>query len=380
MLGIVAERAENRIDRGFLRVQRALGTMNRPVIAAYDGFGDARTLHLTGRVLEDKGISSPTDGGTWLDNLRMMYRRTASEEIPKAVVEAAFEGTAVRATTDEEGYFRFTFRPGQPLPGIWVPVELKLIAPVHSSGPVSGAGSVMIPPATAKFGVISDLDDTVVHTDVTSLVKMVRILALTNARTRMPFAGVAAFYRALHNGTNPIFYLSSSPWNLYDLLHDFLEFQGIPRGPLFLRDWGVSAKELLPLSHMDHKLEGIRRILEFYPSMPFILIGDSGQQDPEIYLEVVKQYGPRILAVYIRNVRPDLTDRVTAIEKLFREAVVQNISLKLVPDTVGAARDAADHGWIDPAALPEIGGETKQDKAPAETSLDIVSETEDRAG
>jgi len=379
-LGIAAEFLEHRVDGAFVRVQRALGTMDRPIIAAYDGFGDARTLHLTGRVLEDKGISCPTDSGSWLDNLRMMYRRAASEEIPGALVEAEFEGTAVRAKTDDEGYFEFTFRPAQQYPAMWVPVELRLIAPMHKSGPVAGKGSVMVPPAPAKFGVISDLDDTVLHTDVTNLVKMARILALSNARTRMPFAGVAAFYRALHNNINPIFYLSSSPWNLYDLLHDFLEFQSIPRGPLLLRDWGISAKEFLPLSHTDHKLAGIRRILEFYPQLPFILIGDSGQQDPEIYLDVVKQYGERILAVYIRNIRPDLTDRVSAIEKLFKEALIQNISLKLVPDTVGAARDAAEHGWIDAAALPEIGGETRQDKAPAETSHDIVSEKTDRVG
>ena len=384
-LGIAAEAIERRIDRAVVRTRRAVGTLGRPLIAAYDSYGNGQRLYLTGRVLEDKGIRCPTDAGTLLDNLRMTYRRIASEEIPDAVVEAQFERSAVRATTDEEGYFEFTFTPRQPLPQdeLWLPLELKLIAPVHRPGPVSTTGRVMIPPPSARFGVISDIDDTVVHTDVTNMVKMARILAVGNARTRMPFAGVAAFYRALHSGAggtelNPIFYLSSSPWNLYDLLHDFLEFQSIPHGPLLLRDWGVSAKEFLPLSHMDHKLIAIRKILEFYPALPFILIGDSGQQDPEIYLEVVKEFPSRILAVYIRNIRPDRADRVTAIQKLFTEAVVQGISLKLVPDTIGAARDAAEHGWISDASLPDVGGETRQDKAAPETSLDIVDEKTDR--
>jgi phosphatidate phosphatase APP1 len=380
-LGIAIEAVERRIDRTWVRTKRRFGWLDRPLIAAYDSYGNEKTLFLKGRVLEDKAIRSPADRGSLVDNFRMMYRRAASSEIPDAIVEADFEGSAKRAETDEEGYFGFTFEPSQPAPenSLWVRVELKLIAPVHASGPVTATGRVMVPPRTAHFGIISDLDDTVVHTDVTHLVKMVRTLALSNARTRLPFAGVAAFYRALHGGVtgtelNPIFYLSSSPWNLYDLFHDFLDFQGIPTGPLLLRDWGVSAKEFLPLSHLDHKLEAIRGILEFYPALPFILIGDSGQQDPEIYLSIVKEYPSRILAVYIRNVRPDLTARTTAIQKLFTEAVVQGISLKLVSTTVEAARDAADHGWINPASLPEIGGEARKDVTPGDKIVDRPSD------
>jgi phosphatidate phosphatase APP1 len=62
---------------------------------------------------------------------------------------------------------------------------------------------------------------------------------LSNARTRKPFSGVAALYRALHRGRNPFFYVSNSPRNLYVPLVEFLQRQGLPAGPLLLRDYGL---------------------------------------------------------------------------------------------------------------------------------------------
>ena len=136
------------------------------------------------------------------------------------------------------------------------------------------------------------------------------------------FPGVAAFYRALERGAggseaNPIFYVSSSPWNLHDVIADFLDAQEIPVGPMLLRDWDIG-REMMRTR--QYKLAQIREIMGTYPSLPFILVGDSGQEDPEIYGELVTEFPGRILAIYIRNVSPHperlasiraLADRVT---------------------------------------------------------------------
>jgi phosphatidate phosphatase APP1 len=115
---------------------------------------------------------------------------------------------------------------------------------------VSADGHILVPPAASQFGVISDVDDTILVSGVTNLLRMARLAFLNNARTRLPFAGVAAFYRALQSGPestlfNPVFYVSSSPWNLYDLLVDFCAVQGIPKGPFMLRDVGVDEDKFL---------------------------------------------------------------------------------------------------------------------------------------
>jgi phosphatidate phosphatase APP1 len=215
--------------------------------------------------------------------------------------------------------------------------------------------------------VISDLDDTVIRTGVTSKLRMARTVLFGNARTRAPFPGVAAFYRALQQGSgaapfNPIFYVSSSPWNLHDLLAEFLSLQKIPLGPLLLRDWGLSG-EVLPTSNEQHKMRAIERIMTHFPTLPFILVGDTSQEDPEIYSRVVQTYPNRIPAVYIRNVeaRPE---RVEAIRALAAEVEKAGSALVLADDTLAAAEHALSRGWIAPAALAEIRAEADASTQP----------------
>jgi phosphatidate phosphatase APP1 len=189
------------------------------------------------------------------------------------------------------------------------------------------------------------------------------MVLLENALTRLPFPGVAAFYRALERGAtgaeaNPIFYVSSSPWNLYDMIDGFLAAQKIPPGPLLLRDWDLGR---LNERHARHKGAVIREIFDTYPELPFLLVGDSGQEDPEIYTDLVREHPHRVKAVYIRNVAPN-AERMERIQRLAREVTDAGSTLVLADDTLAAARHAALHGWIASDTLTEIGGEKQEDE------------------
>jgi phosphatidate phosphatase APP1 len=181
---------------------------------------------------------------------------------------------------------------------------------------------------------------------------MGREVLFGNAHTRIPFPGVGAFYRALHDGGNPLFYVSSSPWNLYDVLSQFLHLHRIPAGPMDLRDWGIASSGSIG-GHHGHKRAAIDRILATYPRLPFILVGDSGQEDPEIYRSVVHDHPERVLAIYIRSVVPDRA-RIDAVEVLGQELADHGIDLVLAHDTVDAARHAAARGWIPAAAVESV--------------------------
>src|SRR4029077_19687426 len=98
-------------------------------------------------------------------------------------------------------------------------------------------------------------------------------------------------------------------------------------------------------------------ILDAYPWMRFILVGDSGQEDPEIYASIVREYAGRILAVYIRDVSRN-AERSASISALAEEMAGSQCSLVLAADTLTVARHAAQHGWIDAACLTEIARET----------------------
>jgi phosphatidate phosphatase APP1 len=127
-------------------------------------------------------------------------------------------------------------------------------------------------------------------------------------RSRVAFPGVAALNKAPHRGVsggevNPMLYVSRGPWSLYEVLDEFFHLHGIPVGPiLFLREWGLTHSRPRPRRAHDHKLALIRRMLARYRDRPFILIGNSGQRDTEIYTQVVREHPGRVLAIYIRNV------------------------------------------------------------------------------
>ncbi len=366
-----ANDAEYQFDRLKYRFHERYGHKEPVMIQPYRGYGTEQKIYLKGRVLENKGIRSAMENDTLWDNLVNMYKRFDSTEIPYAQVRARIQGQEQTATANEEGFFEFWLASSQPLSGdqLWQQVELELIAPLRPEESVPQAiGEILVPPPTARFGVISDIDDTVVQTDAAHLLHMARTVFLGNARTRLPFKGAAAFYRALFNGlsgqeANPLFYVSSSPWNLYDLFSDFFHLQAIPIGPvLFLRDWGLTENEILPVKNREFKLSVCKEILDFYTHLPFILVGDSGQEDPEIYRELVGLYPKRILAIYIRNVSRNLT-RPKAVEKLAEEVVAAGSTLILAKDTLPLARHAISQGWISAAAFPEIQAEKKAAEA-----------------
>jgi phosphatidate phosphatase APP1 len=360
--------AEQHFDSLKHRLVRRLSLLGPVMILPYRGFGDNHEIYLRGRVLKDKNIKAPMDNDTTWRNLLSAYKRFHSLEVPGIRVRASFKGTQQEAVTDAEGYFEFQIRPEQPLaPGrAWHEVELELIDPgIRDNEPIRATGHVLTPTLGSDFGVISDVDDTILRTDATSLLRMARLTFLGNARTRLPFEGVAAFYRALQSGPesslfNPIFYVSSSPWNLYDLLVDFCSIQGIPKGPFLLRDFGIRQAKFLKNGHHAHKTEQIRLIMETCAELPFILIGDSGQHDPEIYLDVIREYPGRILACYIRDVSIK-TQRDEAVQAIADQAKALGVEMLLVADTAAAAEHAVQRGFIDPDTLPDIYAEKAED-------------------
>jgi phosphatidate phosphatase APP1 len=175
--------------------------------------------------------------------------------------------------------------------------------------------------------------------------------------TRRTFEGAAAFYRALQRGPdgeahNPFFYVSSSPWNLYDFLISFLEKNNLPDGPLFLRDIGLSRNQVGGGRHESHKLEQIKKVMHTYPSLAFVLVGDSGQKDPEIYRQAIETYPGRVRAVYIRDVSAGSRDK--EVERLAAKVSEQDVDLVLGEHTDVFAAHAQTIGLVAAEAEQEV--------------------------
>ena len=337
-------------------------------ILAYRGYGNAVQAHVYGRVVQRSGVTASSDKDTVLTNLLNTYRRVDADPLPRAGVNVTFGSASTSMSADNEGYFGgwVTSEPAE-LTSEWhtygVGLERKVADKTES---IEGSGEILVPPKSATFAVISDIDDTVIQSRVSNFIQAARTVMLGNARTRLPFHGVAAFYRALREGVsggenNPVFYVSSSPWNLYDVIAEFMELQSIPKGPILLRDWDVSLGALASSRHFEHKGVAIRNVIQLYPQFRFVLIGDTSQHDPEIYRKIVAEFPDRVSAIYIRDVTGN-AQRTAAVQKLADEVRESNSTLVLAPDTLGAARHAVEHGLISSVSLPEIGEEKREDE------------------
>jgi phosphatidate phosphatase APP1 len=361
------------------QARRSAGVIGRVVsrdpiqVVGYRGYGAADRALVLGRVLQDEGVRAPEPTQSRWRNLIASLRRIESDPLPFARVRARLahgDAKPHELVADEEGFLRHWLATTGSASLGWQTVTLELADPPNGVA-IETTAQVLTPASTATFGVVSDMDDTVLQSEVTSFLRAARMVLLENALTRLPFPGVAALYRALEAGAtgaeaNPIFYVSSSPWNLYDVIDGFLAAQRIPIGPVLLRDWDLGR---LTERHARHKGTVIREIFDTYPELPFILVGDSGQEDPEIYTSLVRENPGRVKAVYIRNVTPNV-ERTDRIKALAREVTAAGSTLVLADDTLAVAKHAALHGWIASDALAEIGGEKRDDEGATSAKAD----------
>lgn len=347
-----------------LRVEDRLGMLDPVQLLAFRSFGTPTLLHVRGRVRERTGVEGTTEHSSLWRNVSNTLHRMESDEIPGARVRASLGGRTWETTTDGEGYFVLDVEPDEPLEPGWHDVEVALVESVGRPASSCVKAPVLVPSPHAEFGVISDVDDTVIRTRSTDLLRELRIVFGKGARDRVAFPGVPALYRALARGPdgrgqNPVFYVSMSGWNLYDLLEEFLRMNDIPSGPLFLSDLRIIEGRSEVMGSARHKWDAIDLLMRVYPELEWVLIGDSGMHDAELYREVVERHPGRVRAVYIHDVSPPRRDdEVARIGRTLREE--HDVPLLRMENTLRAAEHARDHGLITAAAVDEVRREVER--------------------
>jgi len=152
----------------------------------------------------------------------------------------------------------------------------------------------------AGLSVISDIDDTIKISQVRDRKALV---ANTFLRPFQPVPGMAELYRGL--GPDAAFhYLSASPWQLYEPLADFLREGGFPLGTFHLKPFRLTDASLFDLFGLQegYKTAVIEELLAAFPGRRFLLVGDTGEQDPEIYGHVARKHPEQVAGIFLRNV------------------------------------------------------------------------------
>jgi phosphatidate phosphatase APP1 len=363
-LHALAVETEDRLDAARNRLRTRLGLDRPRHIAAYRGYGDARGIELMGRVLADRPHTGPREDDPWWDNLLDTYRRFESDEVPGAALRLRFRERSVDLVSDEEGYYEARLDvDASPTDSPWENAMVSL-----SDGTLATPQPVLQVAADAKLGVISDIDDTVLQSSITDWKTAAQLAFLHNARTRKPLNGVAQLYQSFQSGVagdraRPIFYVSSSPWNLYDLLEDFMELNAIPCGPILLRDLGIDRSKLFKSTGHGHKLARAIALIERFPHLRWVLVGDSGQADAELYAEAARSHGDRIAAIYIRDVDPDVDSPLDASVDAHIERVVgTSVPMLRVGNSAAIAEHAASLGLLDNRALATVARDVHRDQ------------------
>ncbi|QJQ97072.1 DUF2183 domain-containing protein [Halomonas sp. PA5] len=335
------------------------------VIHPYRGYGSQQEAFLMGRVFRQASLGQVIPRRGALRDTADVIRRIARRGLADVAVRVTLGDNVITVTTDRDGYFNAHLPLDHLLPGqqTWHQAELHVEALNES---VSSFAEVYIPPPDTDLVVISDIDDTVMFTGVADKLRMLYRLFVEKAHHRTAFPGVAAFYQALYVGHDgearrPILYVSRGPWSIYEVLETFFQLNRIPVGPiLFLREWGLSWRHPWPRRAEEHKYELITRMLALFEDMPCVLIGDSGQHDPEVYTRIVKEYPERVKAIYIRSI-DQRANRERAIDKLRDEIRHIDCELLLAADSGAMAEHAHRLGYISASGLQQVHEDAREE-------------------
>ncbi len=325
-------------------------------IIAFHSYSTNTHFYLRGRALEDENIDLQQQG--LLRLLINSWKRMESDEIKHVDVNIKLsDGTIINTKTDDHGYFiaKFIHKNLLELANDegWVLAEVsygdlnfKRTIQKENRFPAE----VLVPSQQAEYGVVSDIDDTILHTGVVSRLKwkLIYNTFFKSAKRRKSLEGAAEFYHLLHRGVsgnnaNPIFYVSHSPWNLYLYLELFLKQNNFPKGPILLRsfEYFTSRKKRKTGPRKKHE---IINLLETYQGLPFILIGDGGEHDLDIYIELTKQYPDRVKAIYVRSVTHK--KKMLRIQNLINN--YKDVPVLIVDSSQQAIDHAREYGFIRP--------------------------------
>lgn len=271
------------------RIATATGAV--PTIVAYAGYGSTSWVRVLARV-----VLMRTSGTTTTGTVRG-WRAFMSVPVRNSQIEVELDGVTHLVQADAGGLVDVVLESSLP-PG-WHTITLR------SANAEPAEARIQIVDPDARFGIVSDIDDTVM---VTALPRP--LLALWNTlvlseRARTPTPGMAVMLDRVvaHNPGAPILYLSTGAWNVAPALARFLARNLYPDGVLLLTDWGPSRQHWFR-SGPQHKLRNLARLAEEFPDIKWLLIGDDGQHDPAIYAEFARNHPTQTAAIAIRQLSP----------------------------------------------------------------------------
>jgi phosphatidate phosphatase APP1 len=279
------------------REKRARRRGLTPTVIPYAGYGGSGWIRVLGRVLLTvPAVTSEDEQGLKNRNVRG-WRSFTSVPVDDVSVIVTAGGRDFRVKAGRGGVV--DSRIDVDLPIGWNTISIR----TDESDPVDAPVHVVDP--SIRIGLLSDIDDTVMVTALPRPFLAAWNTFVLNEHARRPVAGMAVMYERLvraHPGA-PVIYLSTGAWNVAPTLTRFLSRNLYPSGALLLTDWGPTHDRWFR-SGRDHKQSSLRRLATEFPDIRWVLVGDDGQHDEELYGEFLHEHENNVAAVCIRRLSP----------------------------------------------------------------------------
>ena len=264
-------------------------------IIIYPAFISNNGGTIEGRIIKQRKMRQFSFEDGWRRNLTrslslMINRERKCVPFSLTLGEHQFAGI-----TDDEGYIKVII-PANSLAQGWQKITVKSTFSQHE-------GQCLVIGEQVTSGVITDLDDTILVSEVTKKLRLITNTFFKNPLQREAVIGAAQIYHQLiaRHPHTPIFYLSATPRQLFHFVQGFLQHYHFPAGLIITRR--LTRDEAGDSMHVKtYKIERITAIFNALPHVKFKLIGDDGEHDPDIYHEIQSRFPQQVEGVWIRRI------------------------------------------------------------------------------
>ncbi|MGS2741456.1 App1 family protein [Sinomicrobium sp. M5D2P17] len=296
----------------------------------YRSYANSREIVVMGHIFKKYTPDIFDLDKRWYKHAWAVIRMFSIKTITNVEVTFRFKDLEVRTRTLDDGHFGFTVPYDDDLESGWHHFMIETTI----DGITRKNEGEFVKPYAGEYGVISDIDDTFLLSHSGNIFKKLYVLLTKNINKRHVFEEVVDHYRLLNilgredkDTNNAFFYVSSSEWNLYNFIIRFTQLHQFPKAVLILKDIKTGIADFLFTGGGDHnhKFYKIKHLVEFYPELRFVLLGDDSQQDPFIYENISKIFPEHISTVYIRKTKRNKSKK--KVEKAL--ATMQKMGIKV---------------------------------------------------
>jgi len=267
-------------------------------VEIYSCYGNSRHIVIDGRVFDSKEKLKYEKSDTLFTNLKNKLSQIFNDEKENAEITISINQNKYQIISDQEGYYSFELSTQQDSFRNNQTIQVSI-----NGGKTVASCRAFIPSKDEQVGVISDFDDTLVISDVVDKISLIKNLLFKNYKQRTLVKEMQEIINSIiTDSIRAFFVITGSPKQLHNAINNFLDYHNFPKRTIITKKLHGDNSDPI-FDQLEYKFEKVRNIILLYPHIKWVLLGDSGEMDKEVYTQIKKAYPNSVKSIYIRNVK-----------------------------------------------------------------------------